>query len=236
MKIIIPYFGGFLMDGSEKVIERDDLLKCNTIKFVSVIPGTEWEKFEYLSETALRNEDAESTSKPYRYIVICRRSGSRIIILSHTKDIVEHLLENKLSKIFVPKLKPVSIAVDGLVKSLTGNPTKYSLTFVHARIPAFGTSLRSVSYYGDDIAEASLFRENIHFMNFFTCGLRPTIGKSEIVRIGSDGSLSFYASTSNTDKFKEIENIFRFLRKEGYLSTDVLEVDKSLSNDMDDNK
>lgn len=234
MKIIIPYnLGGFLMDGSERAIERYDLLKCDVIKFVGVLHGTEWEEFEYLSEIALRNEDEESTTKPYRYIVICRRSGSRIIILSHTKDIVEHLLEKKFSKIFVPKLKPVSIAVDGLVKSLTKNPTKYSLSFVHARVPAFGTSLRSVSYYGDDIAEASLFRENIHFMNFFTCGLRPTIGKSEIVRIGSDGSLSFYAST---DKFKEIENIFRFLRKEGYLSTDVLEVDKSLSNDMDDNK
>lgn len=212
--------GGFLLDWSERNVVRTDLLKCDSLTFVRKIPNTHWEEFEYLSQIALRGEDEISTAKPYRYVLICRRSGSRIILLSFNRDIVEHLLESELSKIFVPKLRAVSIAVDELVRGITAHPTKYSLSFVHARVPAFGTALRSVSYYGDDLADASLFRDNVDLMNFFICGLRPTVGKSEIVRVGTDGTLSFYMP--NVARLNEVEEVFSFLRKEGYFSIDIL--------------
>lgn len=226
--------GGFLMDRSEKIIDRSDLLECDAIKFVSVIQGSDWEKFEYISEKALRGEDEERTGKPYRYVVICRRSGSRIIIVSHTKKIVEHLLEDQLSKRITPKLKHISIAVDALVRALTKKPESYALSFAHAKVPAFGSSLKNISYYGDDLSEASLFREHIDFMIFFTCGLRPTLGKSEIVRVSSNGSLSFFASGSK--KFKEVENVFSFLRKEGFLPVDAPGIDKAIPDDVEDNE
>jgi hypothetical protein len=144
-----------------------------------------------------------------------------VILLSFSRDIVEHILEKEFSEIFTPNLRQVPIAVDNLVRSITERPTRYSLSFVHARVPAFGTSLKSISYYGDDLADASLFRDNIHLMNFFRCGLRHTTGRSEIVTVGSEGSLSFYMS--GPDKLNEVEEVFSFLRSGGYLAIDTLE-------------
>ncbi len=212
--------GGYLLDWIERPIERSDILKNANLRYIGPISGSEWERYEFSSEKALRDEDELTASKPFKYIMACRRSGSRIIMLSYNRDIVEYFIDNELSKVLRPKLKPVPIAVDELVRAMTTHPTKFTLTFVHARVPAFGTSLRSVSYYGEDLADTSFFRDNIHLLNFFTCGLRPIVGKSEIVRISSDGTLSFYVP--NNERYKEVEKVFRFLREEGYLSTDIL--------------
>lgn len=112
------------------------------------------------------------------------------------------------------------ISVDQLVKSLTQRPTTYVVSFAHARVPAFGAVLRAISFYGDDIGDASLFRQQLDLMVFYTCGLREARGGSEIVRLGSDGSISFYLHSPS--KVLEVEEVLRFLRASGYLTTDIV--------------
>lgn len=94
-----------------------------------------------------------------------------------------------------------------------------SYCVAYARVAAFGAALRNISFYDDDLGEASLFRENMHLLNVFVCGLRHTEEGSEVVRLGSDGSISF--NMQSPSKVVEVEEVLRFLRQEGYLSTEI---------------
>ena len=96
----------------------------------------------------------------------------------------------------------------------------YALSFAHATTPAFGTSLRAISFYGDDLAEASLFRDQIGLMVFFTCGLREAAGGSEVVRLGAEGGISFFLTEAR--RVLEVEKTLTFLRPEGYLASEIL--------------
>jgi hypothetical protein len=215
-----PSLNGLLLEWPSRPVKREDILRSRDLEFHSTLHGSRWEQFVYSAAIAFRGEDLLGKKPPFRYRVVVRRSGARLLVLSDARRIVEHLVDTSLNDLFPPYLRRVSIGVDALVKAMVKKPTIYSLTFVHARVPAFGASLRSVSFYGDDLTEASLLRENVALMNFFTCGLRPAAGGQELVRIGGDGSISFYLVKSTV--LQEIENALAFLKQQGYLSSEVL--------------
>lgn len=211
---------GLLLEWTNQIVSRKMLSNTSRIKFKSEIPGGHWEEYVFHSAVPLRGEEQDD-GRSFLYPIVCRRSGPRLLLLSISRPIVEYLLENELKTIFLPRLRRVSIAVDELVKALVNKPTIYSLSFVHARTPAFGSSLRSLSFYGEDLAEASLLREHVSLMNFFACGIRRTTGGNELVRIAADGGISFYSTSF--DKFLEIEEVLRYLRQEAYLISGILE-------------
>ncbi len=210
---------GSLLEWPMSAIQRAHLEGCPDLKFRRFIGSSSWEEFEFTSKEPLRGEDESVVSGPYRYVVICRRSGPRMAMLSLNRRIVDRLAERLVAEVFAIRLRRVSIAVDALVKGLVERPTQYCLSFIYARVPAFGASLRNISFYGDDLGEASVFRENVHLLNVFVCGLRRTEGGSEILRLTSDGRISF--NMQSPEKVLEVEEVLRFLRKDEYLSTDI---------------
>ncbi len=209
---------GSLLEWPVKEIGRSDLEHCSALQFHENVGESNWEKFEFTSSEPLRDKD-QGESGPFSYVVICRRSGSRIAMLSLNRQIVDHLAHQLMLDVFSLRSRRVSIAVGDLVNELVERPTRYCLSFVYARVPAFGASLRNVSFFGDDLGEASLFRENAHLLNVVNCGIRRTEGGSEIVRLAGDGRISFNMSSSK--KVIEVEEVLRFLRKENYLSTEI---------------
>lgn len=217
---------GYLLDWPKgeptRHIQKDDLLLSPALEFVGEVPGSRWEEYDFSSNEPLLGEEVPQIPKPFKYKILCRRSGPRLLLLSLNQTIIETIVEDHLSKVLRPRLRPVSIAVDGLVKALTLRPTRYALSCAYARVPAFGTLLRSVSFFGDDLAEASFFRENVQLMAFFICGLRPTAGSGEILRIGAEGTVSFVFSPNYRRRVNDVEEVFRFLRQEGYLETQIL--------------
>jgi hypothetical protein len=217
----ISHLSGLLLSwSSPKTISRNDLLSCESLKFNDEVEGTKWEEYSFKSNHPLRGEDERSQTPPYFYKIICRRSGARLLLLSSTRQIIDHLVENELNYSLKLPLHRVQIAVDTLVKDITVSPEAYVLTFVHARTPAFGSPLRSVSFYGDNIAEASFFRDYIDLMNVFTCGIRNITSNGELVRLGNDGIISFYSSyASNPHQLTEIENVLSYLSKKRYLDS-----------------
>lgn len=207
---------GFLLDWPSRAIQREDLLLCRRIKYLSTIGNSLWEEYRYDSSTALCGEDPTIQSPPFHYSLICRRSDSRILLLSQHRQVVEHLIQSELDIIFIPHLRRMSIAVDDVVRDITHNPGTYVLSFVHARVPAFGSMLRSVSFYGDNLAGAALFRDQLDVMVFFTCGLRYAAGGTELIRMGVDGGISFFLT--ETDKVLDIERVLKYLRDRSFLS------------------
>jgi hypothetical protein len=210
---------GSLLEWPVRAIERAHLEACGGMEFRGELESSCWEEFSFTSDEPLRGEDQAVRAGPYTYTVICRRSGPRIAFLSLNRRIVDRLADRLAAEVLAFRLRRVSIAVDSLGKAIVERPTRFSISFVYARVPAFGAALRNVSFYGDDLGEASLFRDNIHLLNIFVCGLRPAAGGSEIVRLGSDGRISF--NMQSPGKVLEVENVLRFLRQEGYLSTEI---------------
>jgi hypothetical protein len=211
---------GYILESPFDVIERHHLTISNVLAYQGRIGTTAWERFTYASPTPLRQEDPSLVAPPYHYPIIARRSRHRILVLSFSTKVIEYLLHNTLKATFRSPLKHVPIAVDALVKALTAKPTNYVLSFAHSRVPAFGVSLRAISYYGEDLAEASLFRDSIPLTQFFTCGLRLAAGGAELVRLGSEGMISFYYRDENT--IRDVEKALSFLYKAGYLTADIL--------------
>ena len=215
---VTNHFSGLLVECPDRKISREGLAACRGLSFARLLAGR-WEQFVYDSHAPLVGEDPRLFSPPFKYQILMRRSGTRLLLMANHKEVALHLLE-RLQPLFQPRLRGVSIGVDQLVKSLAGRPTKYVLSFAHARVPAFGAVLRAISFYGDDLGDASLFRQQMDLMVFYTCGLREARGGSEIVRLGSDGSVAFFLHGAS--KVLEVEEVLRFLRGSGYLSTDIV--------------
>lgn len=212
---IHQYITGLLLEWPGGKVNRNLFDLCHGISFKCEIPSSNWEEYIFQSEVPLRDEDIYDIQPPYKYPIVARRSGARLLLLGPRRDIVEYIITNNLNIFISPPFRHVSIAVDGLAKSIVANPAIYVLSFVHARVPAFGASLRSVSFYGDDLGEASLFCDNIEYMNVFTCGLRRAVGGPELLRVSGDGMVSFHYS--DPQKVFEVEKVLSYLRKEGHL-------------------
>ena len=210
---------GILLERAGEAVDRSAIECFESIQYEGLVGHSKWEKFSYKSDKPCRGEAELGINPPYTYRLVMRRSGPRILIMSSNRRIVEHLLDTELRDGFVPNFKSVRIGVTGLVRAIVKKPEVYVLTFVHARVPAFGDSLKSISFYGDDLAEATLFRDHIYLMDIRTCGLRYATEHPELVRLSSDGGISFRLTHPN--KVLKVEKAIGFLRKEGYLSTDI---------------
>jgi hypothetical protein len=219
----LNHLSGFLVRRPNREIERQDILACPSVRFTSVIPDTHWENYSYACPMPFRHEELANVKAPYSYPLVIRRSADKMLLLSFNNRVVEYLIEHEFKKFFRPSLRHVPIGVDGLVKALVAKPSRYALSFAHARVPAFGVALRAASFYGDDLAEASLLRDHIALMQFFTCGLRHAAGGTELIRIGNDGMILFYQRDSRT--VREIERVLGYLKDEGFLASDIFAED-----------
>ncbi|MGO9019190.1 MAG: hypothetical protein ACLQVJ_12670 [Syntrophobacteraceae bacterium] len=206
---------GYLLTSFSRGISQKDLLALESIQFVRQIEESSWEEYCLESKEPLIKHEEEKTSI-YRYPLICRRSGTKILMLSHHRRVVDFVLSDKTPKLFSPNLQRVFIEVDKLVRTITRLPDKYVLSSVYARVPAFGNALRTISFYGDDVAEASIFRDHLKLMNCFNCGLRDVTGGPEIVRLGSEGSVSFIYS--GPPRVKEVEAVLSYISKLRFFS------------------
>lgn len=210
-----PVLSGYLLERAVKCdISQNDILGCGNVRLVGQAPNPHWEEYEVKTSGPLRFGEPTQRSFP----IMCRRSGARVLLLSTDKDLAQELIDKILSPGMPPGLLPVNIAVDRLVKDLSNTPTSYALSYAHARLPAFGVLLRSLSFYGDDLGESSFFKDNLKLMNFLSCGLRPTSSNSELVRLGSEGTVSFHFTSFKKTRLAQIEKVLTFLRLGGYLS------------------
>jgi hypothetical protein len=210
---------GLLLELPSRPIQRADIADLRGLSYQGKIGSSAWENFTFKSQVALHHEDVTASNPPYTYPVICRRSGTRLLALSIGREVIEYLMAERMGALSDLRMRRVSIGVDQLVKNLADRPTDYALSFAHARAPAFGASLRSLSFYGDDLAEAALFRDHLSLMVFFTCGIREAHGGAEVLRLGHDGAISFQYTSQR--RILEVERVLTFLREQGYFASDL---------------
>jgi hypothetical protein len=188
------------------------------IDFIEAIkkesPG--WYSFLFRSDKPLTQEDIERPP-PYFYPFLSRISSSnkRLLLLS-----VNDILVNKFfaGTSWTNYLKAAQIKVPDLVRQLTEKPDVYCLSVVFARIDGYGRSLRTISLYGTDLAEAQLFRDILPKLVPYRAHLRDVRTGEEILQVGSKGEVVFnYRDTATLSK---IDKSLLFLTKHGFLVWD----------------
>lgn len=196
----------FAVDGQAS---RRTLLEVGGVQFVGVIRSSGgWEEYTFETPNRLLEEE-EWQQAPFTYRLVCRLTGSQLLVLARSKRVVDFLWESELRRLVEFKLRRVFIRIDDLVRLISVSPDRYVLSSVYARVPAFGESLRAVSFYGEDIAEASIFRDHLTLFNCYTCGVRDVVGGTEIVRLGTEGYIHFYYA--GRDSVKRVDSVLSFV-------------------------
>jgi len=160
-----------------------------------------WETFTLRSDLYL-GEDAtpDSPGPPFDYRLVVARSGSKLILLADRRKIAEHAITRVIDRSIFPNLRKVHFRIDQIIHGFASNasdPAEYLVSSLHGRFAGSDRNLRTMSLYGNDLTESTVYREHHHLFNFFSCGIgRRVSGASsstddrELLRIGSDGSIS----------------------------------------------
>ena len=109
-------FSGLLVECPDHKIGREDLVLRRGLSFEGPFAGR-WESLNFESRTPLAGEDPRIAAPPYKYRILIRRSGVRLLLLSNHKDVAAHVI-GLLQPMFRPRLRGVKIGVDHLVKRL----------------------------------------------------------------------------------------------------------------------
>lgn len=210
--------GLLLSDRRNSKLESSSIVRAGRVSEPARFEDSAWEQASFQSEVPFTPADQLGTP-PFTYPLVWRLSGPRVLLLSISRDVVEHF--RKVAVKSGLRLEPVGIAVDLFVKETARDPSEYVLSFVHARVSAFGTALKSVSFYGEDVAEAKFFRDGMDLFVCHTCGVRHAAGGGEIIRLGNDGAVSFKHTGSR--RLREVEETLGHLRRNGYLARTKIE-------------
>jgi hypothetical protein len=206
---------GYLLSAAPQDLKRETVLSSPHVQFVREIESTRWDEYRFLSRTALHGEEQLPFGDQFEYFVLVRRSGPRALVMAEYSEVLDVILQQERAVESGVRLRRVRIAVDGLAKHIARKPGRYLLSRVDALVPAYGQSLRSVSFYGDDVGEAALFRDHLDHLQIYACGLRETTTRSEVLRLTNRGVVSF--RYTGIRRIVEVEKVLGFVRNEGFL-------------------
>ncbi len=164
-----------------------------------------------MSATPLLNEQVEVDTFEYEFVL--RQSGRHFLLAG----VDELLLPKVLTQLgWLRLVAPPYVDTVGLCKDMVTNPSSYSLGVVWARVDAYGQSLRTMAFYGEDLAEAGLFKQLLPGLTPFRVHLRDPRNGVEVLSIGSKGELAFQFRNANS--LREIDKCLRHLNNRALLS------------------
>lgn len=169
----------------------DPIVTWDTIPNVAVqsTSPSNWQLLSLRSPIPLTNE-AETSAREFVYEYLLRSSRDHHMLVSTQSDLVESLLSICP---FARNLVPPRIEIDKLVTDLSVRPdSQIGMGAIFARVNGYGRSLRSISLYGDDIADAQLFQNMRSQLLPYRVELRDLITGNSLLSVGSRGELSFY--------------------------------------------
>lgn len=180
--------------------------------FFSRLKESNWFSAMMKLPTPLEESDLPGKDGSFYYRIFGRKSGNRYIFCSTKREAISFLAETILPRMDL-KLYPQGIDIDRLVRLLISNPDNLSLSYIHTRVTNSGVALRSMSLYGDDLGGAKLVLENAANFNFYSCGISLGIKSKELVRLGTNGSISIHGL--EPAQLKSVEDILGFVNDKG---------------------
>lgn len=184
---------------------------------VKTLDGSKWRYFWLSFERALTAGDLPHTDGDYRYPYLFRESDDRYILVSTDSSNVELLLEHAGVAGFVDSPR---IHVDRAVRDLVFPPKapdgtfvgrRYTLGAVYGAVEGYARALRNISFFGDDIADAALFRDALEKISVTRLTLRDPKKDKELLSFNASGGVDFhYAGSVHLNAVDSLTAFFRF--------------------------
>lgn len=201
-------------------LPKEGLNIINGVTFEEKILKTSWIRYSFISEYPLMEEDLHSIPGPYHYPLFFRPGFERMLILSTAKKIILYFEDTYLKKNGNLRIGNVIININDLVRKVIKTPQLgYALNYASAFYTPHGNSLKFITYYGDDLGEASIIRDNLDNMVFNRCGIREIKKEHEIAKLGSDGAIQFNYSVHDAKRLNEIDGMLKFINDNGFFQT-----------------
>lgn len=209
-------------DGIDHVLRRLGQLTGHD-PVLTPVEGTRWQSFWLRSDVAFTggSSEAPDSDGSYAYPFLLRAAGDRYIIASREAALVEQLLERGGvgGHVDSPRVQVDKAARELIFPVPDGSgPTsgrKYTIGAVYGAVEGYARALRSVSFFGDDLAEAELFRYALNQIIVTRIGLRdPTVDK-ELLSVSSTGAVDFHFR--GVPHLNAIDNLTTFMRASGYI-------------------
>lgn len=185
------------------------------------IDGTRWSYFWLSFDRALSAGDQPQADGVYHYPCLSREAEDRYILASTDSSVVDHLFEQTGTAGLVDSPR---IHVDRAARDLVFPPPdaegqtpgrRYTLGAVYGAVEGYARALRNVSFFGDDIAEAELFRYALKQMSVTRLTLRDPNTDRELISLNTTGGLDFHFRGSK--HLNSIDALTAFFRSSGYI-------------------
>lgn len=188
-----------------------------TLRFqVSRFGLREWEEYILTSPVPLSDETEGAGRFDYPMFIV--RGFSKLVVIAARRRIVDYALAKVLDRVIFPNLRKVNVFVDQLIEHCQGADSEFLITSLHGRFSGPATHLRSISLYGDDVTQSSIYEEHHELFNFHSSGIgrRPSEKlphfrqeEGEIVRIANDGFINLNLTTRQ--RAQELTNVVAFI-------------------------
>lgn len=220
-----PFAGRFCrikVDGGFQAV-LDQFKQVDRELVLLPVEGTKWQAFWLCSEVALigGSADVPDTDGSYTYPFLLRAAEDRYILVSREMALVDQLLERGGvgGHVDSPRIQVDKVARE-LIFPTTGDngPTsgrKYTIGAVYAAVEGYARALRSVSFFGDDLAEAELFRYALKQIVVTRIGLRDPKTDKELLSVSSSGAVDFHFR--GAAQLNAVDGLTSFMRASGYI-------------------
>lgn len=175
--------------------------------------SSRWEVYTFHSDKSFSEYLSPGLAQPpFPYPALCARSGSKLIVLTPRKDLTKYVLRSTLSKRVFPNLRQVQIHIPSIVEAFQHSDSEYVITSLHGHMRGSETALRTMSIWGSNVTNSSLYEDYKGLFDFTSCGVAKrdpsnmsVVEERELVRLSSDGSLSM--QTFNRNRAAELSLI-----------------------------
>jgi len=194
----------------------------------------QWEEYRFFTEKPIDEDDVRHhpDGPPYPHVMVAVRRGAKMILLTERKKITEFIIRRFVNRRIYPNPRKVRIHVGKLIASCEDSNSEYAITTLHGSFAGGDSHVQKISLYGDDITDSSLYREQHHLFNFYSCGvarrlrenlLKVNIGdESGISLIGNDGFI--YAQISGPDDAREVILLINYIIRNRWVDSWVPDV------------
>lgn len=157
-----------------------------------------------------------SVERQFHYDLLIRTgSTGRFLLAGVDSTLVEIMLERgQLSS----SVRRPLVRIDKLVRQLSEEPSRYVMSKVNAGVEGFGHALRTAAFWGNDIAEAAIFRQVLPYLKGRRVTLRNVTTRLDVLSVSSHGDVSFPFAVDH--RLEETDAALRFLTGKQYLDWD----------------
>lgn len=193
----------------------------SAVTSVHKIEGSKWGGFWIRVAAAISAGDKPHDDGVFRYPFLFREADDRYIIASTEAKLVDFLFERAGIKAFIESPR---VNVDKATRELVFPPPdksgkiagrRYTIGAVYGAVEGYARALRNMSFFGEDLAEAALFRSALEQISVTRVAIRDPVIDRELLSLNGNGGLDFHFSSAAHLNY--IDTLTAFLRAHGYI-------------------